>query len=81
MTGSRWERTESLLAEEARRQAERRELSAKNRRVIAERMGWLLGYVEECEKLDVEFPGYHSLYGATVEDLRSALLAEADHEH
>jgi hypothetical protein len=108
VTGSRWERTESLLAEDERKKAERAELSIKNRRVLAERMDWPDGDVEECEKLDGEYPGCYAsffprnagwskigwyatlwrshhdepktLYGTTFEELRSALLAEADRE-
>lgn len=34
------------------------ELAAKNRRLIAERLGWPAGTVEVCERLEAESPGW-----------------------
>jgi hypothetical protein len=34
------------------------ELAAKNRRTLAERLGWPAGTVEECERIEAESPGW-----------------------
>jgi hypothetical protein len=55
---------EEIFAAAARRRQESRELAHRNRRIIAERMGWPDGAIEVCEKLDLEFPGWHCNYWA-----------------
>lgn len=45
-------------AEQARKLAETKALWAKNRRVIAERLGVPQSVVEQCEALEAEFPAF-----------------------
>lgn len=34
-------------------------LAARNRRILAERLGWPAGALQECERLEREHPGWH----------------------
>lgn len=37
-------------------------LAAANRRVLAERLGWPAGYLEACEQVDADHPGWHATW-------------------
>lgn len=40
------------------------ELGQRNRRILAERLGWPDGAVEACESVDDEHPGWHTTWAA-----------------
>ena len=52
----------SWEAKQARELAEEKALSAKNLRLFAERLRWPAGVVEQCEKLESEFPLFQISY-------------------
>lgn len=44
------------------------ELLPANRRLLAERLDWPAGAVDECERLDAEFPTWHVFYRHAAEE-------------